>query len=627
MVCPQNNNRIIATSILLTLIICYFQTDAQSSIWKDMKQRYPDESAIFLTRNKVITLEVKKDSVTAYATVEERILFLKDRPDDATDMRIFGSHFQEIENVQAATSVWDKSKYKDIPLSGLTRQRQDDGAIFFDDSYFYHLSFPAGHAGNQAYWKYTEKYRDARFLPPFYFQDYLTQSNGSLQIRVPKNVELKWHIINDPESKIKFRQSEKGGYILYEWSVENMPAVKREQRSPAYSYFVPLVTFHVTIIKANNKEIPVLSGLKDLHQWYYQTISQIEEEPSTQLTEVAKTLVALGDQEIDIVRKVFYWVQDNIRYIAFEDGMRGLIPHKPSYVLEKRYGDCKDMASLIVGMLNSLGIKSYYTWIGTRDIAFQYSKIPTPLVDNHMIATYVDKNGNYFFLDGTSNYTSLQLPSSMIQGKEAFIAINSNEYQVKKVPEISARISVQNDTVQLRIDRGTLLGKGKVHYSGYQKIFASYDFNKTIATKQKEYISYWLKKGSNKFVLNQYSINNMADKDKPLAVTYEFHIDDYITYVDSEIYINLSLVKTYHNQIIKPDRKVPMEMDYKFSANDVYYLEIPAGYEVEYMPPNAQFDTGLINFSVSYEQAGTTIQVKQRLENNILLLTADQFDV
>jgi transglutaminase-like putative cysteine protease len=622
--CLQIKTNIIAISGLL--MICVSQTHAQSSVWAEMKERYPDESAIFLTRNKVITLEVKQDSVTASATMEESILFLKDRPGDATDMRIFGSHFQEIENVQAATSVWEKSKYKEIPLSGLTRQREDDNSVFFDDSYFYHLSFPAGQAGNQANWSYTEKYRDARFLPTFYFQDYLTQRKGSLLIRAPKNVELKWHIFNDQENKIQFKQFEKGGYRHYEWTVEDLPAVKREERSPKYSYFVPLVVFHVTAIQEKDQTVPVLSGLNDLHKWYYETIRKVDEPPAAQLTEVAKKLVVPEDSEIDIVRKVFYWVQDNIRYIAFEDGMRGLVPHKPSYVLDKRYGDCKDMASIIVGMLKSLNIKSYYTWIGTRDIPFQYSMIPTPLVDNHMIATYIDKDKNYFFLDGTSNFTSLYLPSSMIQGKEAFIILNDTEYEVKKVPEISSRLSEQTDTVRLRLDNGTLYGKGSVHYSGYQKIFASYDFNKTVASKQKDYVSYWLKKGSNKFILNNYTIKNMEDKDKPLSISYDFHINDYITYIDSEIYVNLNLVKIYYNQVIKPDRKVSMEMDYKFSANDVYYLEIPEGYEIEYLPPDAQRDTGPVNFGITYTHTASTIQVNQRLENNILLLTADQFE-
>lgn len=128
---------------LVFLLICQlYPAGAQPSIWKEMKKIYPDESAIYLNRNKIITLDTEGELVTATATVEEKILFLKDRPDNTTDMVVYGSHFQEIENLKAFTSVWDKTKYREIPLSGLTRQQESNSSIFFDDSYFYRLSFP-----------------------------------------------------------------------------------------------------------------------------------------------------------------------------------------------------------------------------------------------------------------------------------------------------------------------------------------------------------------------------------------------------------------------------------------------------------------------------------------------------
>ncbi len=78
--------------------------------------------------------------------------------------------------------------------------------------------------------------------------------------------------------------------------------------------------------------------------------------------------------------------------------MRGLIPHPASYVCEKRYGDCKDMANLIVSMLHMAGVNNaYHTWIGTRDLPFKYTEFPTPIVDNHMIATYVTQKWRLHF--------------------------------------------------------------------------------------------------------------------------------------------------------------------------------------------------------------------------------------
>ena len=612
-------------SILFGAILFSLWSHGQSPIWQELKSKYPDESGIFQYRDKVITLEVVADSLNARAEIKENILFLKDRPDNASDMRIFGSRFQEIEDVKAKTQVWEKSKYKDIPLTGLTRKREDDSNIFFDDSYFYHLSFPVAHAGNQATWSYKERYQDVRFIGSYYFQDYLPQVKGSLILRVPKGVEIKWDIINDPSKLIQFKQYEKSSYTHYEWSVEDIPAIKWETKSPKYACIVPHVVFRVATWKTSSGSKPVLSNLDDLHRWYYSNLKPADEVPTELVTNVVKQLIQPGDTEMDIVQKVFYWVQSNIRYIAFEDGMRGFIPHKPSYVMEKRYGDCKDMASLIVGMLKAAGVETYYTWIGTRDLPYRYAEHPSPLVDNHMIATYIDSNKNYFFLDGTSNHTSVQLPSSMIQGKEAFIALGATSYEIKVVPEMSADKSGAIDTVQLKIETNSLLGKGKTYLTGYQKIDASYDFNKTQAVIQKENITRWLQKGSNKFLLNAYKVVNLDENDRPLILDYDFRVSDYVTYADAEIYVNLNLEKFYYNQFVPAQRKMPSVNEFRHHIENYYVMEIPAGYEVEYLPPNAHFKNSVMAFDISYKQSGSSIIYTSKLVTDYLLLSPEKF--
>jgi hypothetical protein len=449
--------------------------------------------------------------------------------------------------------------------------------------------------------------------------------SGGVTLRVPQGVEIKWQVRNDPKGIIKSKQYQKGSYTIYEWSVADIAAAKWEDNGPKSAYFIPHIIFNVASWKHKGKTMSVLSNLDDLHHWYYKHLNNMDEKPSEELMNVVQHLKKPGDQEIDVVQKVFYWVQDNIRYIAFEDGMRGFIPHKPSYVFEKRYGDCKDMASLIVGMLKAAGVKSYYTWIGSRDLPYRYSEIPSPLVDNHMIATYIDAKKNYFYLDGTSNFTSVFLPSSMIQGKEAFIALDSNRYEVREVPKISADLNTNVDTVRLKISDNALIGKGKTYLTGFQKIDASYDFNKTQAVRQKENVLYWVQKGSNKFFLDAYTLQHLDAKDKPLIVDYDFRVSDYVNYVGAEIFVNLSLEKLYYNQVIPTERKTPIKNDHQFTMRNQFVLEIPSGYEIEYLPPNSTSSNSVLAFDISYKQAGTAVILNTTITNNTLLLSADQF--
>lgn len=369
----------------------------------------------------------------------------------------------------------------------------------------------------------------------------------------------------------------------------------------------------------------MLSNLDDLYSWERNLIKPVFETASPELASTVKGLIAPDDQEIDVVRKVFYWVQENVRYIAFEDGMRGLIPHSPTYVYEKRYGDCKDMASLIVGMLNVAGIKAYCTTIGTRKLPFRYSQEPTLRVANHMIATYIDVNKNYYFLDATSNYTSYAFPSSMIQGKEGMLALGEKNYEVRVVPEVPADKSTTYDTVTLRIEKGSLYGKGSARITGYKKIDASYDFSKTREESTRENVAVWARKGSNKFFLDSYAISDIKDRDKPLGVKYDFHIGSYANEIGNEIYVNLNLDKLFYNDYITPGRKEAIETEFRFRNISVYTLEIPSGYEVEYMPPDALHHGKVLSFEKKYSITGNQVTLTSSLSYDSLLIAPDLF--
>jgi transglutaminase-like putative cysteine protease len=83
----------------------------------------------------------------------------------------------------------------------------------------------------------------------------------------------------------------------------------------------------------------------------------------TELSQKANELTTGTTDDIQKIKKIFNWVQHNIRYIAFEDGIAGFKPAKANDVLHKKYGDCKGMANLTRGLLQSLGYDARLCWI------------------------------------------------------------------------------------------------------------------------------------------------------------------------------------------------------------------------------------------------------------------------
>jgi Domain of Unknown Function with PDB structure (DUF3857) len=431
--------------LVCTICLPLVGSSQVSELYQSLKTLHPDEPAVFISRSETITILLEKDSLRAFSEKSDDLLILKEQAEVFSNRKVFGSSFNEVKNLSAKTLVWNNGKYKTMEVTDFKKSSDRDQSIFFDDSYNVSFNFPAVASQSRTQLSYTHLLKDVRFMGGFIFPSYLPQRKATFTIKASKGIELFFEVQNDPEGKIKFTKTEKGGFVFYEWTANNLESMKSEEDSPSIQYFAPLIVCYVKSFVSKKGKTNVISSLDDLYKWYFTFIKNLNKNSSPEMKEVILKLQSESKSELDLVKNVFYWVQENIRYIAFEEGMRGLIPHSGNYVCEKRFGDCKDMATLIIHLLQVADIKAYHTWIGTRDIPYLYSKMPTPLVDNHMIATYIGSDGKYYFLDATGN-TSFGMPTSMIQGKEALIVFDSIRYEVKTVPIIENHFNSANDS-------------------------------------------------------------------------------------------------------------------------------------------------------------------------------------
>ena len=614
-------------NLVWMLCLVYATTNAQKTDqWQVMKNKYPDEPAVFLERSEILSIRLVGDSLQIEGESFEQILYLKEQTDAFVSRKVPGSHFVEVSNLKAKTMVWDKGKYKDLPVKDYEKKSDRDDGIFYDDSYSYSFSYPAVAEKNITQLQYTDTYRDARFIPGFIFGSYLPQEKSTFTIKAQKGVELMFEVLNDPTNTVQYKKYEKGSDVYHEWTAIDLESFKTDPDSPSIRYYMPHLVLYIKSYMSKGTRVPVLSNLDDLYKWYYSFIKDLDESTSPDLEKIVQDLKASSNSEEELVKKIFYWVQGNIRYIAFEDGMRGLIPHSGAYVCDKRYGDCKDMANLLVTMMRIAGIKSYHTWIGTRDLPYAYSKWPTPMVDNHMIATYISKQGEYFFLDATSNYTSFGLPSSMIQGKEALIGLAPDKYEVRMVPIMDKNMNVMVDSVTFEIKDNQLEGNGMASIKGYPKVFAGYRLERTNQEDVKNYVTRLVGKGSNKFYLDTYSIFGLNNQDEATSIEYKFRIGDYYQKVGQEIYINLNMNRDYYNEFINVDlRETPMENDFKYVKREVSVFAIPDGYSIEYLPENVQFDSENIGLHVTYKVLDNQVTMNKTFYIDFLMMQPEQF--
>jgi tetratricopeptide (TPR) repeat protein/transglutaminase-like putative cysteine protease len=123
----------------------------------------------------------------------------------------------------------------------------------------------------------------------------------------------------------------------------------------------------------------------------------------------APALATDKDLRRALVRAAYDFVVTQTRYVGLEFGIHGYKPYRVDQILGRRFGDCKDKASLMHALLESMGIDSRLVLLRMRRLGRVPEKPASLSVFNHAILYVPDLD---LWLDGTAAYTgSRELPA------------------------------------------------------------------------------------------------------------------------------------------------------------------------------------------------------------------------
>ena len=102
------------------------------------------------------------------------------------------------------------------------------------------------------------------------------------------------------------------------------------------------------------------------------------------------------------VDRAVRFVQDDVRYLGIEIGPNSHQPHAPSETLERRFGDCKDKAALLVAVLRRLGVSAWPALVATRTREALDDRLPSLFAFDHAIVA-IRLGGALHFVDATAS--------------------------------------------------------------------------------------------------------------------------------------------------------------------------------------------------------------------------------
>jgi hypothetical protein len=616
--------RTISFLICFSGLILSFSISLSSQSLEDLRKEFPNDHSVLLNKSLHYTISVKGRDPYVQSEEIQQIQFLT--PQANVLMGRFGfphSDFQQVVSYEAYTRTPDDKKLKVVDFK--TNTNKED-YVFYDDQKETTFDFPSIQPGAVGNLHVSWIDKDPHLLSPYYFASGIPAINSELKLTCPKTMELRYRIIGLDSSKVEVNILHNRKETEYSFRLRNSEAHRAYDDAPSVAWYATHVVFYISSYQDNQgNTVHYLSNLDDLYRLSFGYMDSINHHVSPTLKHIVDSLTERKSSEELKARSIYSWVQHQIKYVAFEEGMEGFIPRDANLVCTRRFGDCKDMSSILTMMMKTAGIQAYYTWIGTRHLPYKFSEYPLPIVSNHMICTIL-LNGKYIFLDGTDPTCPFGFPPYEIQDKEAMIAINQKEYKILKVPVMDMSFSKLIDSTWLEIADKGINGKIKRSLTGY---FAMYLRGRLMYTKQAEMqdgMRGIFSRGSNKFQLDSFSIEKGEAPDT-LEITGKFRLPDYAKKIGDDWYLNLNLFKFYVDEEIDyPKRKMPIEYSFKTTRVFVTLLRLPKGWKVSDLPGNKSFHNSVWGFDLKYELKNDYVVLMQEFDNDYLMINNDQFE-
>ncbi len=244
-------------------------------------------------------------------------------------------------------------------------------------------------------------------------------SSQRVRILAPAKTEMKY-LISLP-AEVRTSSGTAGGRSWLEFRTRAVDAWREEPFAPGWGETLLFL------------QLGTSSSWQEIGASYWRFVEPLYRlRPSWR--ELAQKIAANARNDVERIQAVHAWVQKNFRYVSLMFGEHGYLPYSLDEILERRFGDCKDMTLLLVVLLRSLGIEALPAIVRTRDLGDLPADVPSLAPFNHSVVHLPAHKG---WIDGTVKGLLFPAVPAWIQGRQALV-VSPGGGELVRIPSDAA---------------------------------------------------------------------------------------------------------------------------------------------------------------------------------------------
>jgi hypothetical protein len=485
------------------------------------------------------------------------------------------------------------------------------------------LRIPAATPGSIVGYELEQDQRPYVMIDQWQFQDTVPVREAHYTLQLPPGWAYKATWLNHAEQPPTVTAAGQ-----WQWVISDVAAIRLEQNMPPWRGIAGLM--FIALLPPNGHE-PGIQSWRELGAWHL-NLYRGRRETSPEIKQKVSELTSSAATLLGKMQALASFVQNNIRYVAIELGIGGFQPHPAAEVFAHRYGDCKDKATLLSAMLKEIGVESYYVIINTErgsitastppNMGFNHAilaiALPAGIEDATLPAHMTHPQlGKILFFDPTDPLTSFGRLTGALQANYGML-ITPDGGDLVELPQLSSASNGVARTAKMTLDdKGTL--RGDVHEIRLGDRASSQRYALRSATQDTDRIKpveSVMAASFTAFQIVKATVANLRAADQPFEWNYTFEAEKYAKAAGDLLLVRPRVLGSKSSALLetKEPRQHAIEFDGPQRDTDVFEIALPAGYEIDELPPPVSIDDGFASYQSKTEIIGRALRYTRAFE-------------
>jgi tetratricopeptide (TPR) repeat protein len=307
------------------------------------------------------------------------------------------------------------------------------------------------------------------------------------------------------------------------------------------------------------------------------------------------------------VRVIHEWVVKNTRYVGIEFGVHGWKPYRTTLCFRRRFGDCKDKASLIKVMLDAAGVETNLVLLRTRRLGGITQVPPSLTIFNHAIA-YVPQFDLY--LDGTAEFSGTEELPFADQGQLSLIVADGGKVTVRITDVNPSEKNTMVRTLDVDLTLPEPLVTGRIEARGGDAVFYRRRFD--TVDQRRETLESVLSRAYPGAKLRSSRFESVTDINKPVKVEFTFTGGGFIKESGASRFLlpagrHFRMLNSYASQA---SRDQDLMLGAPFQATYILTYRLPPKTRPAALPEEASEQTQFGSFRIARELKGNLLRIE-----------------